>query len=95
MILDNTLDNTIKVLLTEKLNKLEESFSADVVFYFGELHPAMVRPFRDLIEDLRHISDARSEDEQITGTLSNSSKHSRRISGNSREDGGHYPSPLP
>jgi serine dehydrogenase proteinase len=62
MILDNTLDNTIKVLLTEKLNNLEESFSADVVFYFGELHPAMVRPFRDLIEDLRHIPNVRSED---------------------------------
>jgi hypothetical protein len=62
MILDNTLDNTIKVLLTEKLNKLEEAFSADVIFYFGELHPAMVRPFRDLIEDLRHILDADSKD---------------------------------
>ena len=52
------LDTTIKHLLNEKLNKLEKAFSADVIFYHAELHPAMVRPFRDLIEDLKGSDDA-------------------------------------
>lgn len=62
------LDNTLKLLLTEKLSNLEEAFSADVIFYFGELHPAMVRPFRDLIEDLRHIPNVRNKDENKAQT---------------------------
>lgn len=46
-------DATIKSLLNDKLGKLETTFDADVVFYYGEIHPSLLRPFRDLIEDLK------------------------------------------
>ena len=45
-------DATIKNILNEKLNELEKNFKADVVFYYGEIHPSLIRPFRDLVEDL-------------------------------------------
>lgn len=45
-------DATIKSILNEKLAQLEKSFEADVVFYYGEIHSTLIRPFRDVIEDL-------------------------------------------
>ncbi|MBI3896207.1 MAG: serine dehydrogenasease [Acidobacteria bacterium] len=51
-------DATIKSLLNEKLGQLEAKFDADVIFYFGEIHPALLRPFRDLIEDLKKETTA-------------------------------------
>ena len=45
-------DATIKNILNEKLAELEKNFGADAVFYYGEIHPSLIRPFRDLIEDL-------------------------------------------
>ena len=52
-------DATIKSILNEKLAELEKNFEADVVFYYGEIHPSLIRPFRDLIEDL--IKEANEE----------------------------------
>lgn len=49
----NLFDESLKTLMNEKLDKLEKEFAADVVFFFGEIHPPVVRPFRDLIEDLK------------------------------------------
>lgn len=46
-------DATIKELLTKKLFQLENKFKGDVVFYYGEIHPGLLRIFRDLIEDLK------------------------------------------
>jgi membrane-bound ClpP family serine protease len=46
-------DNTIKDILSERLNALEEHFEADVVFYYGEIHPTVEKFFRDCIEKLR------------------------------------------
>lgn len=46
-------DETIKSILNEKLAQLEQKFEADVVFYFGEIHPAMLRVFRDRMEELK------------------------------------------
>ena len=46
-------DTTIKELLNSKLFALEEQFKADLVFYYGEIHVGIVRPFRDAIEDLK------------------------------------------
>lgn len=46
-------DATIKSLLNDKLEQLESHFEADVVFFYGEISASLVRPFRDLIEDLR------------------------------------------
>lgn len=46
-------DATIKSLLNDKLKKLEKHFGADVIFFYGEIHAGLVRPFRDLVEDLK------------------------------------------
>lgn len=46
-------DSTIAEILKEKLRKLETAFSADVIFYFGEIHPLLEKHFRDFIEGLR------------------------------------------
>lgn len=45
-------DHTIKEVLRERLERLEQHFKADVVFYFGEIHPSLAKNFRDFIEDL-------------------------------------------
>lgn len=49
----NLFDDALKALMNEKLDKLEKEFSADVMFFYGEIQPSVVRPFRDLIEDLK------------------------------------------
>ncbi len=49
----NLFDEALKALMNEKLDKLEKEFEADVVFFFGEIQPSVVRPLRDLIEDLK------------------------------------------
>ena len=46
-------DSTIKETLNVRLTEIEAHFQADVVFYFGEIHPYVVKPFRDFIEPLR------------------------------------------
>lgn len=45
-------DVTLKELLNQRLVALEDYFEADVVFYYGELHPALIKLFRDFIEAL-------------------------------------------
>ncbi len=46
-------DATIKELLNKKLSQLEKKLQGDVIFYFGEIQPGLLRLFRDLIEDLK------------------------------------------
>ena len=46
-------DATIKELLNTKLDLLETQFKADLLFYYGEINPGIIRPFRDAIEDLK------------------------------------------
>jgi len=43
-------DKNIKGVLNQYLNKLEKHFSADVLFYYGEIHPSYEKVFRDFIE---------------------------------------------
>lgn len=43
-------DETIKSILNEKIRVLEEIFDADVVFFYGEIHPTYEKGFRDFIE---------------------------------------------
>jgi hypothetical protein len=45
-------DDTIRATLEEKVRAIEAHFNADVAFYFGEIFPAVIRPFRDFIEKL-------------------------------------------
>lgn len=48
-------DSTIKETLNDRLGALEGHFDADVVFYYGEIHPFLAKPFRDFIEPLKHV----------------------------------------
>lgn len=47
------LDKTIKDTLNDQLDKLEGHFQADVIFYYGEIHPSYEKLFRDFIEQLK------------------------------------------
>src|SRR6266571_2568833 len=46
-------DQTFKDILNQRLLDLEAHFEADVVFYFGEIHPVVEKRFRDFIEELK------------------------------------------
>jgi hypothetical protein len=46
-------DLTIKELLNERLGALEKYFSADVIFYYGDINPGYLKVFRDFIENLQ------------------------------------------
>lgn len=52
------MDSEIKNVLNDKLNALEISLDADVVFFYGSIHPQQENFYRDLIEglqdDLKH-----------------------------------------
>jgi len=50
-------DETIKETLNKGLRALETHFEADVVFYFGAIHPALEKSFRDFIEQLKADSE--------------------------------------
>jgi hypothetical protein len=52
-------DATIKDLLSDRLRALEEHFEANVVFYYGEIHPAIAKSFRDFMEKLREDENAK------------------------------------
>ena len=46
-------DEQIKTELKERLSKLEVHLKADVAFYYGPMHPAIQKRFRDFIEKLK------------------------------------------
>lgn len=54
-------DNTIKETLSSRLSSLEQHFAADVTFYYGEMHPACQKMFRDFIEKLRDDSSVNKD----------------------------------
>lgn len=43
-------DKTIEQILSERLAALEQHFEGDVIFYYGEIHPSIIKTFRDFIE---------------------------------------------
>lgn len=53
-------DSTIHDILDDRLEKLEDYFKADVIFYYGPIAFSMEKPFRDFIEDLK--SDVKKND---------------------------------
>ncbi len=55
------LDKTIKDLLNGKLAQLETALDSDVIFYYGDIHPAYEKSFRDFIEQLKsdHVKHER------------------------------------
>ena len=64
------LDKTIKDTLNDKLDKLEEHFQSDVIFYYGEIHPSYEKGFRDFIEQLKSEKNkAGGENKRLTVIL--------------------------
>lgn len=53
------VDRYIKITTKEFLLKLENHFEADVIFYYGEIHPSYEKNFRDFIEKLKEETPAR------------------------------------
>ncbi len=49
----DVLDKSIGNGLKERLLKLEKEFSADVISYFGDIHPSYEKVFRDFIEGIK------------------------------------------
>lgn len=46
-------DSTIQEILNKRLERLEQHFNADVIFYYGSIANSFEKPFRDFIEDLK------------------------------------------
>lgn len=46
-------DEKIKDILFDHVNMLEKHFEADVIFYYGEIHPGYTKFFRDFIEKVK------------------------------------------
>lgn len=46
-------DSTIHSILNERLDALEKHFKADVIFYYAPISNGLVKPFRDIIENLK------------------------------------------
>ncbi len=49
----NIFDETIRQTLDKRLRALEDHLQSDVIFHFGEIHPALEKSFRDFIEELK------------------------------------------
>lgn len=49
-----TLDDSVRVTLKDRLEAIEKYFDADAVFFFGPIYPGVEKRFRDFIEPLRH-----------------------------------------
>lgn len=47
-------DSTIHSILNERLGELEKHFTSDVIFYFAPIANGLVKPFRDIIENLKN-----------------------------------------
>jgi membrane-bound ClpP family serine protease len=54
-------DEKIKDILIEQIKMLEKHFDADIIFYYGEIHPGYTKFFRDLIEKVKNTSESTSK----------------------------------
>lgn len=61
-------DSTVKKVLTERLEKIENHLDSDVVFFFGAIQPALDKTFRDFIEALKQDSNTRDKLSIIVNT---------------------------
>jgi hypothetical protein len=53
-------DKTVNDILKEKVAQLEDYFQANVVFYYGEIHHAYERFFRDFIENCKQLDNTKT-----------------------------------
>jgi len=51
------LDQSISDLVDNRARKLEELLESDLIFYYGQIHPALFRTFRDFIEEVKSKSE--------------------------------------
>lgn len=65
----HVFDLTVKELLRTRLSNLEKHFLSDTIFYYGEIHPAYHKIFRDFIEKLK--SDKESADRDTLTVILN------------------------
>lgn len=63
----DSLDRSIFDLVDSRAKELENFLNSDVMFYHGNIHPALFRGFRDFIEDLKKKSVR--EDNKISVVL--------------------------
>lgn len=61
-------DSTVKKVLTERLEKIENHLDSDVVFFFGAIQPALDKTFRDFIEALKQDPNTRDKLSIIVNT---------------------------
>lgn len=59
------LDKNIRDILNSKVLELERYFESDVAFYYGLIHPAYLKNYRDFIEQLKY-RDANDQRERLT-----------------------------
>ncbi|MCY4153181.1 MAG: hypothetical protein OXE94_13240 [Aestuariivita sp.] len=57
----DSLDQSIFSLIDEKAKVLEDELNCDVIFYHGQIHPALFRTFRDFIEAVKVRSKRKDE----------------------------------
>src|SRR5690348_691054 len=53
------LKKTIRGVLTDRLRNLEKYFKGDVAFMYGPIFPALIKPFRDFIEQMSKGTERR------------------------------------
>jgi hypothetical protein len=63
----------------QTIKELQKHFDADVVFYFGEIHPFMIRPFRDFIERRRETEGSKERLVVIINTPGGSAEAVEKI----------------
>ncbi len=72
-------DATIKQALNDRLGQLEAHFDADVVFYYGEIHPFMAKPFRDFVEPLRQSTQPKNRLVMLVNTPGGSAEAVEKV----------------
>jgi hypothetical protein len=72
-------DSTIKEALNDRLGQLEAHFDADVVFYYGEIHPFMAKPFRDFIEPLKQSTPPKNRLVMLVNTPGGSAEAVEKV----------------
>ncbi len=52
----DVFDRSMFALIDQRARELEDVLKSDVVFYHGQIHPALFKTFRDFIEDVKFRS---------------------------------------
>lgn len=73
------VDKHINDILIEKVKKLESHFDADVLFYYGAIHPGYVKYFRDFVEQLKSNPPSRDRLAMILNTNGGSAEATEKM----------------